>query len=395
MKKKQEMKYYLRKSAYGLAAVSVAVLAVGSPVSAQEKAASTEATPKVAPKVPEKPSKEVIKKALKKTDEETKEKEKEAKEKVENSEESTAMVSELSSTNEETSSEEENNTDEEETDGLESEESEETESEVKEESEEEKEDDPSESDTEVENVEAINLSEAEGNDSSKPETSEEVTAEEDRQETDRLAEVKTEESAKEGDEDADKKDEVEEKAKKAAELSRVKEEALAKLEALNASRLMKKIVESGKTVEGILSFMKESLPQLEAARASEQAKAPEVTQSPDHLPSEKKAVHNPVQVAKRSESLEQKAENAKTSTNLQNTQIPVQEAKRTQAQLPSTGEDYQAYLVAAAMALIASSGMVAYGSYRKKKAKIVSPFPQNTNRKIGIFSYERHEKGHF
>lgn len=356
MKKKQEMKYYLRKSAYGLAAVSVAVLAVGSPVSAQEKAASTEATPKVAPKVPEKPSKEVIKKALKKTDEETKEKEKEAKEKVENSEELTAMVSELSSTNEET-------------DGLESEESEETESEVKEESEEEKEDDPSESDTEVENVEAINLSEAEGNDSSKPETSEEVTAEEDRQETDRLAEVKTEESAKEGDEDADKKDEAEEKAKKAAELSRVKAEALAKLEALNASRLMKKIVESGKTVEGILSFMKESLPQLEAARASEQAKAPEVTQSPDHLPSEKKAVHNPVQVAKRSESLEQKAENAKTSTNLQNTQIPVQEAKRTQAQLPSTGEDYQAYLVAAAMALIASSGMVSYGSYRKKMQK--------------------------
>lgn len=369
MKKKQEMQYYLRKSAYGLAAVSVAVLAVGSPVSAQEKAASTEATPKVAPKVPEKPSKEVIKKALKKTDEETKEKEKEAKEKVENSEESTAMVSELSSTNEETSSEEENNTDEEETDGLESEESEETESEVKEESEEEKEDDPSESDTEVENVEAINLSEAEGNDSSKPETSEEVTAEEDRQETDRLAEVKTEESAKEGDEDADKKDEVEEKVKKAAELSRVKAEALAKLEALNASRLMKKIVESGKTVEGILSFMKESLPQLEAARASEQAKTPEVTQSPDHLPSEKKAVHNPVQAVKTSESLEQKAENAKISTNLQNTQSPVQEAKRTQAQLPSTGEDYQAYLVAAAMALIASSGMVAYGSYRKKMQK--------------------------
>lgn len=369
MKKKQEMKYYLRKSAYGLAAVSVAVLAVGSPVSAQEKAASTEATPKVAPKVPEKPSKEVIKKALKKTDEETKEKEKEAKEKVENSEESTAMVSELSSTNEETSSEEENNTDEEETDGLESEESEETESEVKEESEEEKEDDPSESDTEVENVEAINLSEAEGNDSSKPETSEEVTAEEDRQETDRLAEVKTEESAKEGDEDADKKDEVEEKVKKAAELSRVKAEALAKLEALNASRLMKKIVESGKTVEGILSFMKESLPQLEAARASEQAKTPEVTQSPDHLPSEKKAAHNPVQAVKTSESLEQKAENAKISTNLQNTQSPVQEAKRTQAQLPSTGEDYQAYLVAAAMALIASSGMVAYGSYRKKMQK--------------------------
>lgn len=369
MKKKQEMQYYLRKSAYGLAAVSVAVLAVGSPVSAQEKAASTEATPKVAPKVPEKPSKEVIKKALKKTDEETKEKEKEAKEKVENSEESTAMVSELSSTNEETSSEEENNTDEEETDGLESEESEETESEVKEESEEEKEDDPSESDTEVENVEAINLSEAEGNDSSKPETSEEVTAEEDRQETDWLAEVKTEESAKEGDEDADKKDEVEEKVKKAAELSRVKAEALAKLEALNASRLMKKIVESGKTVEGILSFMKESLPQLEAARASEQAKTPEVTQSPDHLPSEKKAVHNPVQAVKTSESLEQKAENAKISTNLQNTQSPVQEAKRTQAQLPSTGEDYQAYLVAAAMALIASSGMVAYGSYRKKMQK--------------------------
>lgn len=369
MKKKQEMQYYLRKSAYGLAAVSVAVLAVGSPVSAQEKAASTEATPKVAPKVPEKPSKEVIKKALKKTDEETKEKEKEAKEKVENSEGSTAMVSELSSTNEETSSEGENNTDEEETDGLESEESEETESEVKEESEEEKEDDPSGSDTEVENVEAINLSEAEGNDSSKPETSEEVTAEEDRQETDRLAEVKTEESAKEGDEDADKKDEVEEKAKKAAELSRVKAEALAKLEALNASRLMKKIVESGKTVEGILSFMKESLPQLEAARASEQAKTPEVTQSPDHLPSEKKAVHNPVQAVKTSESLEQKAENAKTSTNLQNTQSPVQEAKRTQAQLPSTGEDYQAYLVAAAMALNASSGMVAYGSYRKKMQK--------------------------
>lgn len=354
MKKKQEMKYYLRKSAYGLAAVSVAVLAVGSPVAAQEKAASTEVNPKVGPKVPKKPSKEVIEKVLKKAGEETKEKD--SKEKAE---ELSDKVSKEPSINEETETTKyEKKTVEEESDGLESEEAEE-----------EKEDDPSESDTEVENVEAINLSEAEGNDSSKPETSEEVTAEEDRQETDRLAEVKTEESAKEGDEDADKKDEVEEKAKKAAELSRVKAEALAKLEALNASRLMKKIVESGKTVEGILSFMKESLPQLEAARASEQAKAPEVTQSPDHLPSEKKAVHNPVQVAKRSESLEQKAENAKTSTNLQNTQIPVQEAKRTQAQLPSTGEDYQAYLVAAAMALIASSGMVAYGSYRKKMQK--------------------------
>ncbi|MGT2647977.1 YSIRK-type signal peptide-containing protein [Streptococcus uberis] len=376
MKKKQEMKYYLRKSAYGLAAVSVAVLAVGSPVAAQEKAASTEVNPKVGPKVPEKPSKEVIKKALKKTAEEAKEKEKEAKEKVEKSEESTAMVSELSSTNEEKTSEEENKTDEEESDGVESGEIEETESEesiepeeVKEESEEEKEDDPFESETEDAKVEAIDLSETKETGPSKPEASEEVTAEEDRQETDRLAEVKTEESAKEGDEDADKKDEVEEKAKKAAELSRVKAEALAKLEALNASRLMKKIVESGKTVEGILSFMKETLPQLEAARAYEQAKAPEVTQSPDHLPSEKKAVHNPVQAVKTSESLEQKAENAKTSTNLQNTQSPVQEAKRTQAQLPSTGEDYQAYLVAAAMALIASSGMVAYGSYRKKKQK--------------------------
>lgn len=354
MKKKQEMQYYLRKSAYGLAAVSVAVLAVGSPVAAQEKATETNVSGKEAPKVSKKPSKEIIEKVLKKAGEETKEKE--SKEKAE---ELSDKVSKEPSINEETETTKyEKKTVEEESDGLESEEAEE-----------EKEDDPSESDTEVENVEAINLSEAEGNDSSKPETSEEVTAEEDRQETDRLAEVKTEESAKEGDEDADKKDEVEEKAKKAAELSRVKAEALAKLEALNASRLMKKIVESGKTVEGILSFMKESLPQLEAARASEQAKAPEVTQSPDHLPSEKKAVHNPVQVAKRSESLEQKAENAKTSTNLQNTQIPVQEAKRTQAQLPSTGEDYQAYLVAAAMALIASSGMEAYGSYRKKKQK--------------------------
>lgn len=354
MKKKQEMQYYLRKSAYGLAAVSVAVLAVGSPVAAQEKATETNVSGKEAPKVSKKPSKEIIEKVLKKAGEETKEKE--SKEKAE---ELSDKVSKEPSINEETETTKyEKKTVEEESDGLESEEAEE-----------EKEDDPSESDTEVENVEAINLSEAEGNDSSKPETSEEVTAEEDRQETDRLAEVKTEESAKEGDEDADKKDEVEEKAKKAAELSRVKAEALAKLEALNASRLMKKIVESGKTVEGILSFMKESLPQLEAARASEQAKAPEVTQSPDHLPSEKKAVHNPVQVAKRSESLEQKAENAKTSTNLQNTQIPVQEAKSTQAQLPSTGEDYQAYLVAAAMALIASSGMVAYGSYRKKKQK--------------------------
>ncbi|GAA5395261.1 hypothetical protein SuUB85_12290 [Streptococcus uberis] len=354
MKKKQEMQYYLRKSAYGLAAVSVAVLAVGSPVAAQEKATETNVSGKEAPKVSKKPSKEIIEKVLKKAGEETKEKE--SKEKAE---ELSDKVSKEPSINEETETTKyEKKTVEEESDGLESEEAEE-----------EKEDDPSESDTEVENVEAINLSEAKETGPSKPEASEEVTAEEDRQETDQLAEVKTEESAKEGDEDADKKDEVEEKAKKAAELSRVKAEALAKLEALNASRLMKKIVESGKTVEGILSFMKESLPQLEAARASEQAKAPEVTQSPDHLPSEKKAVHNPVQVAKRSESLEQKAENAKTSTNLQNTQSPVQEAKRTQAQLPSTGEDYQAYLVAAAMALIASSGMVAYGSYRKKMQK--------------------------
>ncbi|MFL4359003.1 LPXTG cell wall anchor domain-containing protein [Streptococcus uberis] len=386
MKKKQEMKYYLRKSAYGLAAVSVAVLAVGSPVSAEEKSENLEKSHREVPKVPKKPDRELLKKLL----EEAKAKEetaKKAKEKLikpaaltdeeslvitEKAEESTDQASEEVTSNEETeTSEDEKTTDEnesdvEETDSDESEKSEEKSIEAESE---EKEDDPSESETEVENVEAINLSEAEGNDSSKPETTEELTAEEDRQETDRLAEVKTEESAKEGDEDADKKDEVEEKAKKAAELSRVKAEALAKLEALNASRLMKKIVESGKTVEGILSFMKESLPQLEAARASEQAKALEVTQSPDHLPSEKKAVHNPVQAVKTSESLEQKAENAKTSTNLQNTQSPVQEAKRNQVQLPSTGEDYQAYLVAAAMALIASSGMVAYGSYRKKKQK--------------------------
>ncbi|MCK1195104.1 YSIRK-type signal peptide-containing protein [Streptococcus uberis] len=54
MKKKQEMKYYLRKSAYGLAAVSVAVLAVGSPVSAQEKATETNVSGKEAPKVSKK-----------------------------------------------------------------------------------------------------------------------------------------------------------------------------------------------------------------------------------------------------------------------------------------------------------------------------------------------------
>ncbi|GAB6688784.1 hypothetical protein BOVMAS03_15180 [Streptococcus uberis] len=354
MKKKQEMQYYLRKSAYGLAAVSVAVLAVGSPVAAQEKATETNVSGKESPKVSKKPSKEIIEKVLKKAGEETKEKE--SKEKAE---ELSDKVSKEPSINEETETTKyEKKTVEEESDGLESEEAEE-----------ENEDDSSESETEVEKVEAVDLSESKETEPSKPETTEELTAEDDRQETNQVAEVKTEESAKEGDEDADKKDEVEEKVKKAAELSRVKAEALAKLEALNASRLMKKIVESGKTVEGILSFMKESLPQLEAARASEQAKTPEVTQSPDHLPSEKKAVHNPVQAVKTSESLEQKAENAKTSTNLQNTQSPVQEAKRTQAQLPSTGEDYQAYLVAAAMALIASSGMVAYGSYRKKMQK--------------------------
>ncbi|SUO88492.1 LPXTG cell wall anchor domain-containing protein [Streptococcus uberis] len=370
MKKRQEMKYYLRKLAYGLAAVSVAVLAVGSPVAAQEKATNGEVSHKKAPEVPKKPKKEDVEKILKEAKEKEKEL-KEAKEKEEKSEKSTDQASEEATSNEETETSEEASDDDaneasEVADEMEEEVA--TESEL-EDSSEEKKDDPSESETEVENVEANDLSETKETDSSKPETSEEVTAEEDRQETDRLAEVKTEESAKEGDEDADKKDEVEEKAKKAAELSRVKAEALAKLEALNASRLMKKIVESGKTVEGILSFMKESLPQLEAARASEQAKAPEVTQSPDHLPSEKKAVHNPVQAVKTRESLEQKAENAKTSTNLQKTQSPVQEAKRTQAQLPSTGEDYQAYLVAAAMALIASSGMVAYGSYRKKKQK--------------------------
>lgn len=54
MKKKQEMKYYLRKSAYGLAAVSVAVLAVGSPVAAQEKATNGEVSHKKAPEVPKK-----------------------------------------------------------------------------------------------------------------------------------------------------------------------------------------------------------------------------------------------------------------------------------------------------------------------------------------------------
>lgn len=370
MKKRQEMKYYLRKSAYGLAAVSVAVLAVGSPVAAQEKATNGEVSHKKAPEVPKKPKKEDVEKILKEAKEKEKEL-KEAKEKEEKSEKSTDQASEEATSNEETETSEEASDDDaneasEVADEMEEEVA--TESEL-EDSSEENEDDSSESETEVEKVEAVDLSESKETEPSKPETTEELTAEDDRQETNQVAEVKTEESAKEGDEDADKKDEVEEKVKKAAELSRVKAEALAKLEALNASRLMKKIVESGKTVEGILSFMKESLPQLEAARASEQAKTPEVTQSPDHLPSEKKAVHNPVQVAKRSESLEQKAENAKTSTNLQNTQIPVQEAKRTQAQLPSTGEDYQAYLVAAAMALNASSGMVAYGSYRKKMQK--------------------------
>ncbi|MCK1165300.1 YSIRK-type signal peptide-containing protein [Streptococcus uberis] len=54
MKKRQEMKYYLRKSAYGLAAVSVAVLAVGSPVAAQEKATNGEVSHKKAPEVPKK-----------------------------------------------------------------------------------------------------------------------------------------------------------------------------------------------------------------------------------------------------------------------------------------------------------------------------------------------------
>lgn len=97
MKKKQEMQYYLRKSAYGLAAVSVAVLAVGSPVAAQEKATETNVSGKEAPKVSKKPSKEIIEKVLKKAGEETKEKE--SKEKAE---ELSDKVSKEPSINEET-----------------------------------------------------------------------------------------------------------------------------------------------------------------------------------------------------------------------------------------------------------------------------------------------------
>lgn len=226
--------------------------------------------------------------------------------------------------------------------------------------------------------------------------------------------------------------EKDKKEDKKTQLETAKKDALEKLEALDASQLIKKIAKSAKTVEGLKEFMEQTLPGLEEvhkAKLKEEITAEVAKEHPEILENEEEGkVENTEDENSESESVqpekpetevestnsdtensgettephteemvesltkdttetvdnEKEQEKAKQNKVAQETARP-QETKRIAVSaapqamprsdkashytttLPGTGEDNSPILTAIAMSVIAASGMVAYGTKRKKQ----------------------------
>lgn len=214
-----------------------------------------------------------------------------------------------------------------------------------------------------------------------------------------------------------KEDKEKKKANKEEALKAAKEKALAELEALDASRLIKKIVETAKTIEGLNDFLEQTLPGLKEAhkaKLEEELKRevaeehPEILENEGETPQPEKPESSETEVETTDSVIENPAETSDSQTEemveslTKETPETVDHEKAKQdevakeiagpqesnriaetassqampraakvshysATLPVTGEDHSSVLTAIAMSVIATSGMVAYGTKRKKQ----------------------------
>ena len=173
------------------------------------------------------------------------------------------------------------------------------------------------------------------------------------------------------------------------ELETVRKEALATLDRLGANRLIKKIVESAKSVQGIKDFMASTVPTLEEnlkISATEglteflkseklPEMAPEVTpETPEVTP---EVTPETPEVAPEAPKADEKPAAPKKDEKAPATSKPaVAEAKKAMAtpeakkevknQLPSTGDSYNPFFTASAMAIVAGASLMAVDRKRKE-----------------------------
>ncbi|AGM99790.1 YSIRK-type signal peptide-containing protein [Streptococcus iniae] len=178
------------------------------------------------------------------------------------------------------------------------------------------------------------------------------------------------------------------------ELETVRKEALATLDRLGANRLIKKIVESAKSVQGIKDFMASTVPTLEEnlkIAATEglteflkseklPEMAPEVTpETPEVTPEVTPETPEVAPEAPKEEApkADEKPAAPKKDEKAPATSKPaVAEAKKAMAtpeakkevknQLPSTGDSYNPFFTASAMAIVAGASLMAVDRKRKE-----------------------------
>lgn len=178
------------------------------------------------------------------------------------------------------------------------------------------------------------------------------------------------------------------------ELETVRKEALATLDRLGANRLIKKIVETAKSVQGIKDFMASTVPTLEEnlkVAATEglteflkseklPEMAPEVTPetpevAPEAMPETPKVT--PEAPKEEAPKAEEKPAAPKKEEKAPSVSKPaVAEAKKAMAtpaakkevknQLPSTGDSYNPFFTASAMAIVAGASLMAVDRKRKE-----------------------------
>ncbi|VTS25472.1 YSIRK-type signal peptide-containing protein [Streptococcus pseudoporcinus] len=246
----------------------------------------------------------------------------------------------------------------------------------------------------------------------------------DEEKTDKVEEPASTEVSDKNNKEEKKEDKEKKKADKEEALKAAKEKALAELDALDASRLIKKIVETAKTIEGLNDFLEQTLPGLKEAhkaKLEEELKREVAEEHPEILENEgEENVESETPQTEKPESSETEVETtdsvienpAETTSDSQTEEMVESLTKETpetvdhekakqdevakeiagpqesnriaetassqampraakvshySATLPVTGEDHSSVLTAIAMSVIATSGMVAYGTKREKQ----------------------------
>lgn len=189
------------------------------------------------------------------------------------------------------------------------------------------------------------------------------------------------------------------------DLEKVKEEALATLESLGANRLIKKIVSTAKTIQGINDFMastvptlkenykekatedlseflkSEKLPEMAAEKEGSVVPEEETTEAKEETPEvtdqDQVQAMPEADVTAKQNSDEKTLELAKplpsnvsaaaqTKTPEANKLVAANAKKDIKNQLPSTGDSYNPFFTASAMAIVASASLMAISRKRKE-----------------------------